>query len=130
MTDSWTIRLGNYTTPPLTSNQRLHWRSEYAIKKALRQAVTLAAQAQSIPHLESAHIVLVYTPRDKRRRDSHNLVPSVKVGVDALVTLGILVDDTPEYLSESMPIIAEPDRNDPHLRLEITRGKRPNDGLS
>lgn len=123
MTDSWTIRLP-YTTPPLTSNQRLHWRSEYAIKKALRQAVTLAARAQNIPPLESAHIVLVYTPRDRRRRDSHNLVPSVKVAVDALVALGILKDDTPEYLSESMPIIAPPDRNDPHLRLEITRGKR------
>lgn len=123
MTDSWTIRLP-YTTPPLTSNQRLHWRSEYAIKKALRLAVYGAARDQKIPPCESVHVVLVYVPRDRRRRDSHNLVPTVKVAVDAIVSAGVIPDDTPEYLSESMPIIAEPDRNDPHLRLEITRGKR------
>lgn len=123
MADTWTIRLP-YTTPPLTSNQRLHWRSEYALKKALRQAVVLAVKAQEMPPCESIHCVLVYVPRDKRRRDSHNLVPTVKVAVDALVSAGVIPDDTPEYLSESMPIIAPPDRNDPHLRLEITRGKR------
>ena len=124
MTDSWVIRLGNYTTPPLTSNQRLHWRAEYALKKSLRSAVTLAVKAQKIPPCDSVHVVLVYVPRDRRRRDSHNLVPTVKVAVDALVSCGVLADDTPEYLSESMPVIAEPDPKDPHLRLEITRGKR------
>ena len=124
MTDSWIVRIGNYTTPPLTSNQRLHWRAEYALKKALRDAVRVGLWREKVTPCESAHVVLVYVPRDSRRRDSHNLVPTVKVAVDALVSCGVLADDTPEFLSESMPVIAEPDPKDPHLRLEITRGKR------
>ena len=123
MTDSWTIRLP-YTTPPLTSNQRLHWRAEYALKKALRDAVRVGLWREKVTPCESAHVVLVYVPRDKRGRDRDNLVATLKPCIDGLVDAGIVPDDTPDFVSWEPPVIAEPNPKDPHLRLEITRGKR------
>ncbi|MGH3503177.1 MAG: hypothetical protein ACRDQA_20120, partial [Nocardioidaceae bacterium] len=46
-----------------------------------------------IPHLQRAHIVAVYQPPDRRRRDPANLYPAVKACVDGLVDARVLPDD-------------------------------------
>ena len=122
MADSWTIRLP-YTTPPLTLNGRMHWATKARITREVRYWVMGEAH-RDIPLCDTIHVELIYVPIDKRTRDRDNLVATLKPCLDGLVGAGIVPDDSPEYVSWGPPIIAEPDRNDPHLRLEITRGKR------
>lgn len=122
MTDSWTIRLP-YTTPPLTLNGRMHWATKARITREVRGYVAGMAIYRK-PNQQPIHVTLVYVPRDSRRRDRDNLVATLKPCIDGLVDAGIVPDDTPDFVSWEPPVIAEPDPKDPHLRLEITRGKR------
>ena len=122
MTDSWTIRLP-YTTPPLTLNGRMHWATKARITREVRGYVW-GTSHRDVPECDSIHVTLVYVPRDKRGRDRDNLVATLKPCIDGLVDAGIVPDDTPDFVSWEPPVIAEPDPKDPHLRLEITRGKR------
>lgn len=77
-------------------------------------------QAQ-IPALQAIHVQLHYQPKDNRRRDSDNLIATQKPCVDALVTAGIIPDDTGEFLDWSRPIIHPHTKGDsPGLWLIIT----------
>ena len=123
MADFWTIRLP-YATPPLSLNGRQHWATKARITRELIHAVTVGSWQQKMMPCESIHVELIYVPRDRRARDRDNLVATLKPCIDALVRAGLVPDDTPEFVSWAPPIIAPPDSKDPHLRLEITRGKR------
>ena len=119
---TWEIRLP-YRTPPLSLNDRTHWRAKAAttadVRRTTRHLVVeaLIANRVDLP-LERAAITLTYYPRDNRRRDRTNLVATYKACVDGCVDAGVIVDDTPEYLDELMPIIAAPD-GAPRLVLSI-----------
>ncbi len=122
----WEIRLP-WTTPPLSLNDRSHWRakaSKTATVRALTKTVVslcYVATSDTIPTkwpLSRAAITLTYYPRDRRRRDRTNLVATYKACVDGCVDAGVIPDDTPQWLEELMPVIAEPD-GDPRLVLTI-----------
>jgi len=120
-----------WTTPPLSANDRRHWRAQAArvaeVRGAVRDAVNLRGFAPEplgeLPWL-AAHVVvtLTYYPRDRRRRDADNLVPTLKACSDGLVDAGVTADDTPDLMQKHMPIIAAPD-GDPRLVLivEVTQ---------
>jgi crossover junction endodeoxyribonuclease RusA len=119
---TWEIRLP-WTSPPLSLNDRSHWRKRAADVQATRAGAALAVAIQhpSLGFKPLAHIDvrLTYIPRDKRRRDPDNLVATYKVCCDALVDpIGIVPDDEPRYMTKHMPVIAEPD-GDPRLVLRI-----------
>ena len=122
----WTLRLP-YTTPPLTGNDRMHWRRKAAITAGIRETVrdrVHLSQFTTQPWpVDAAHVEvwLHYWPRDKRRRDADNLVPTLKVCCDALVDAGVVPDDTPAEMTKHMPIIHAPD-GDPRLELTIRLG--------
>jgi hypothetical protein len=83
----------------LNSNDRdSHWARRKRITEALRHAAGWMARWQRVPHLERAHILAVYEPPDRRRRDPANLYPSVKAAVDGLVDVGVLPDDDAAHL--------------------------------
>ena len=113
---TWTLRVGYYTKPPLSLNDRMHWRKKAGITKKVRAGVFL--DAESIPVLGWATVELHYVPRDRRRRDRDNLVATLKPCMDGLVDAGVIPDDTPEYLTWTVHI-DPPNRADPHLYLLV-----------
>lgn len=109
-----TIRLP-YTKPPLSLNDRMHWRKRAQIVKALRSYV--GGMAIYMAPYRPRHVELHYVPRDKRRRDADNLVATLKPCLDGLVDAGVIEDDTPEFVTWSVHI--DPPSTDPHLYLEV-----------
>lgn len=115
-----------YATPPLTANQRLHWAAKARTTADVRRTAMLLARAAKLPQgFEHVTIELHYTPRDRRRRDASNLMPTQKAVVDGLVDAGLVPDDTPEYVTETIPTIDSPVREAPgpngsRIRIEVT----------
>lgn len=75
-----------------------HWARRRRITDTLRQAAGWAARWQHIPALGRAHVLGVYEPPDRRRRDPANLYPSFKACIDGLVDAGVLPDDDAAHL--------------------------------
>lgn len=105
----WEIVLP-YARPPLTANQRLHWRAHHRIRAALLADTRWLVRAHAVPALERCAVELHWAPPDRRRRDRDNLVPTYKVISDAIVREGVVRDDTPEYMDQAMPVIEPPER--------------------
>ncbi|QNE90272.1 hypothetical protein H0194_04660 [Corynebacterium incognita] len=95
----------SFTTPPLTANQRLRRMQEAKIVKQVRHEACVRAKFMRLPHVKHIRVELHYRPRDKRRRDADNIVPTLKALCDGLVDAGIVDDDTPEFMDKRMPII-------------------------
>lgn len=95
--------LFDYPRPPLTANQRLHWRKKAAITRDVREATALLARR--IPALTGCDVRLTWYVTDKRRRDADNLVPTLKAMCDGLVDADVAADDTPDLMTKHMPFI-------------------------
>lgn len=96
-------------TKPLSLNDRGHWSARARQIKEVRDASFLLAKHHKIPMgLGRIKVTLTYHPRDARRRDSDNLVATLKPVVDGLVQARIIPDDTDEYLEPTMPRIGQP----------------------
>ena len=120
---SWTIRLP-WTTPPLSANDRDHWRVKAKKVAEVRRTVGDLVAVQTFTaypfplYAEHVTVTLTYYPRDRRRRDADNLVPTLKAACDGLVDARVVRDDTPDLMTKHMPVIAEPD-GDPRLVLTL-----------
>lgn len=104
---TWTIEM-----PPgmdlLNSNDRDgHWARRQRITTGLRQIAGWMAVAQEIPPLQRAHILAVYEPPDRRKRDAGNLYPSFKACIDGMVDAGVLPDDDAAHLDGPDPRLGE-----------------------
>jgi crossover junction endodeoxyribonuclease RusA len=95
-------------TRPLSMNDREHWAVKAKRVKALRRAVELLVRTKQVPPCPRLQIALHYTPRDARRRDSTNLVATLKACEDGIVDAGVIPDDTPRYVTSLMPVIDPP----------------------
>ncbi|MGV0870044.1 hypothetical protein [Corynebacterium kalidii] len=103
----------SFTRPPLTMNQRLHWRKRAAITRSIRDEVLTRARGMRLPQgLSRITVTLHYQAPDRRRRDADNLVPTLKACCDALAAgttshpgYGIVADDTPDQMAKLMPTI-------------------------
>lgn len=113
MTTTHTLWLP-YARPPLTANQRLHWAARARLTADVRRTAMLLARAAHLPRdCEHVTVALHYTPRDRRRRDADNLVPTLKAACDGLVDAGLVPDDTPDQMTKHMPVIEQPQREAP-----------------
>lgn len=101
---TWTLVLP-YSRPPLSANQRLHWAQKARITRQIRRDAFLLAKAAKIPACERIIVRMEYLPRDKRRRDPSNLMPTQKAVVDGLIDAGVVPDDCPPFVTEWMPRI-------------------------
>lgn len=110
------------TRPPLNMNDRMHWAKRSKIKRELRQRANIAARVAGLPRDCSAVIVqLVYRPRDRRRRDPSNFMPTQKPVLDGLVDYGLVPDDCPPYVTELIPRVAEVEKGAPgSVWVEVT----------
>lgn len=82
-----------------SNNERGHWAKRSDVKALLRHKSELLARAARLPKgLQRAHITVHIDYPDKRRRDAHNLMPTIKPIIDGLVDAGVLVDDSDQHL--------------------------------
>ena len=95
-----------FEKPPLTANQRMHWAPRSRLTKRVRMAARALAGVAGLPRgLARVRVGLEYVPRDNRRRDADNLVPTLKAACDGLVDYGLVGDDTPDLMEKGMPLI-------------------------
>lgn len=95
---TYTIALGAGLELLNANDRDGHWARRKRITDTLRQAAGWAARGQHIPLLDRAHVLGVYEPPDRRRRDPANLYPSFKACIDGLVDAGVLPDDDAAHL--------------------------------
>lgn len=100
-----------YLSPPLSANQRMHWQAKGRITREVRSTATTLARHAKLPRAERLIITLHYQPKNRRRRDAHNLYPTVKALVDGLVDAGLVPDDNTEHVSTPEPVIHPPDES-------------------
>lgn len=100
----WTLDLP-YERPPLNANQRLHWAKKAALTKQVRAASFWAAKNAGIPTCDRVRVTLTWFVRTTTRRDSDNVVPTLKALCDGLVDAGVVDDDTPTWMQKVMPVI-------------------------
>jgi crossover junction endodeoxyribonuclease RusA len=101
-----TWRLDLPIARPISLNGRYgHWAAQRRDSNALRDAVTVLARAARIPRLERFTVELHYEPRDNRRRDVDNLIPTLKHVVDGLVAAGVADDDDHTRYRLTSPVI-------------------------
>ena len=115
---TFTIPL-TFTKPPLNMNQRLHWAKKAKITKAIRTEAFIRCRAARIPRTKHLTVQLHYQPRDNRRRDPSNLMPTQKALVDGMVDAGVVPDDTPQYVTETIPTIHPAVKGEP-ARMWLT----------
>jgi len=105
---SWTVEMPA-GMELLNANDRGHWRRRQRLTYELRTAACWLARQQRIPQLERAHILGVYQPPDKRKRDPANYYPSFKACVDGIcVDAGVLADDDAKHLDGPDMRLGEP----------------------
>lgn len=88
-------------------NDRLHWAEKARRESTWRQAAKLHTMANvSPPRAQPRSIIEVtFCFRQKRRRDAHNLVATVKPIIDGLVDAKLWPDDTGAYVVTTEPVI-------------------------
>jgi len=99
LTEALTLRLPYLPPRELSPNSRLHWSKKQKAKRMVRDDVLIiggtTAWKGSMPRpLERAVVRFKFGLPDKRRRDPDNLAASCKTHLDALVRIGVLVDDS------------------------------------
>lgn len=106
MRTSWELLLP-YPSPPLSLNKRMHWRVENSWKKQLHNDVLVLCLLNHLPKDQArARVTLVWHPHDKRRRDTDNPVPTLKALIDGLVKYRLVTDDSSEFVTSSVEILA------------------------
>ena len=111
--------------PPLSANQRMHWAPLAREKKKLRQMGRAVAAAARLPRgLSCVEVWIAVTPRDRRRRDPSNWMPTQKALLDGLVDYGLVPDDCPPFVRERMPELMEVDRERPRVVLVVREASR------
>lgn len=110
----------------LRGNYKGHWSGRHQASREVREAVVTAGKSVglrrygAVPHVTAR---VTWAPGNRHRRDAGNLYPFSKAAIDGLtpskvvrrksglvhyVGLGLVWDDTPEWVTELTPIILPP----------------------
>lgn len=114
-----TIRLP-WITPPIRSNDRLHWGAEARLRKQVRQDVARLVRADRFLPLGIDYpviVTLIWEVADHRVRDASSGAPTCKAAVDGLRDGRLLVEDRHEIVTEERCLIEFGDRVG--VRMEI-----------
>lgn len=106
--------------PPLTGNRTRG--NPYARAAEVKQAKTeaqWAIRAANHPPIVGANVTLHFRPKDRRRRDSDGMAPTLKVCLDALVAEGVLPDDSWVHVPASTNHIHPPTDEPPAMWVEL-----------
>lgn len=94
-----TVHFGIPANLLLTANQRMHWRKKAERTKAIRHLAATVTRAFQLQPMQTAHCVVQIRWPDRRRRDAHNLMPTIKACIDGIVDAGLLPDDSDKHLT-------------------------------
>jgi Holliday junction resolvase RusA-like endonuclease len=100
----------------INANERLHWAVRARRTRDLKADAFRVARAARVPRMDRIRVVGVVHPPDRRRRDPHNLYPTLKAYIDGIVMAGVLVDDDASHLVEVSMVIGSPAKP---LRLSV-----------
>lgn len=112
--------------PVMTSNDQRAWTwpKVRQAKQAMALQVTHAARAAQIAtQSDQIAVRVTWFPKDRIRRDSDSLGPFVKAMLDALVTDGILADDSREHVASVTTAIGTPDKTNPRITVTLVPAK-------
>lgn len=84
----------------LNANERVHWAVRARRTRDLKRDAYVVAMSRGVPRMDRIRVVGVVHPPDRRRRDPHNLYPTLKAYIDGIVQAGVIVDDDAEHLVE------------------------------
>ena len=92
--------------PPLNANDRLHWRQKSGVTHVVRTTTAWRVKSLGLPAAAHLTVQLHFETGDNRkRRDPANLCATSKPAIDGLVDAGLVPDDSPEWVTELMPLI-------------------------
>lgn len=135
-TDPITIELP-YKSPPLSMNDRGASVQAAKAKAAqiaqIRADVVLLARSAKLPrNVGHAVVQLHYRPGTNARRDTDNLMATLKPIADGLAAgtktgagYGLVPDDTPQFMAKPEPIIHQTRKGQARMWLEITVSDQP-----
>ena len=96
-----TIAIRLHPAEVLNANQRMHWACKARLTSNLRDWGSFAWNRAGRPHMNRAHVTVTLGYPDRRKRDAHNLMATVKPLLDGMVSpgvRGILPDDDDAHL--------------------------------
>lgn len=108
--DPFIVRLP-WPKPPLSLNDRMHWRPKYeATKRVQGEALICIRNTKPrLPRLVAAEVVLCWRVPDLRERDLDNVVATLKPVIDALVQAGVLPKDDWKHVRQASTRIDPPE---------------------
>lgn len=98
-----------WAKPPLSLNDRDHWRVKARKVALARDQARWAIRAARIPAFETVHLTLHWRVPDRRRRDLDNLAATLKPVTDALVDEKCIPDDDWRHVLAATTQIHAPD---------------------
>lgn len=106
----------------LNANQitRMHWRVKGERAAALKLLTRARAGISSRPFPTRVACTVDIRWPDKRRRDAHNLMPTIKHCIDGFVAAGWLTDDADKYLQGPDLRTIPDERCDPQYACSLT----------
>jgi len=108
--------------PPLTQNRSSRATNPHLKARLVRESKAVAEFAiknAQIPFLPGANVTLHFRPATRHRRDADGTCATLKVCLDALVTAGVLHDDSWVEVPYSGHRIHPPTTEGPAMWLEI-----------
>ena len=96
-----TITIALLPRETLNANQRMHWAAKARLTASLRARATIAWRQAGSPQMSRARLIVDLGYPDRRKRDAHNLMATVKPLLDGMVSpgmRGILDDDDDAHL--------------------------------
>lgn len=94
-----------WTKPPLSLNDRGHWRPRAARIAKVREEVGYIVRAAKVRPREQATVTLCWRVPDRRRRDLDNMFATLKPTIDALVDVGVLPADDWQHVRPGARIL-------------------------
>ena len=99
-----TIAIRLHPAEVLNANQRPHWARKARLTASLRARATIAWRQAGSPHMNRAHVTVTLGYPDRRKRDAHNLMPTIKALIDGMVNpaggeSGLLPDDSDIFIT-------------------------------
>ena len=100
----WTL-VAPWPKPPLSMNDRLHFRVKAKLVAQIRKDAYVITKAAGVPRLRHATVAMIWTVPDRVRRDEENPLETGKPWFDGMIDAGVVPDDVPEWMTKLMPII-------------------------
>ena len=99
-----TITIALLPRETLNANQHMHWAAKARLTASIRARATVASRQAGSPQMCRAHCTVHVSYPDRRTRDIHNWMPTVKASLDGFIhpargVRGLLPDDSDDYLA-------------------------------